>query len=357
MSKIPYMPLYVGDYEADTAHLTLVEDGVYTRLLRLCWKSPECMIPDDETWLFRKLRATTEDEKEIVRTIVAEFFQRKGGRVFQKRQIEEYNRVSEIYDARSAGGKKSAKVKALKKQENGSSSVDAEFEQNANSDDADVEQCSNSGETEFEQNANTVSTTRTRTRTKEEEKEEEGAQAREPENSNFAESEPAMQQASPPDRRPEPPNLSPGFLDDLRQAVGVPPATPPPYWSSPGLDAHAARWIEVHGLTEDQIIAAARASRGRNPEPPDGPKALDAWIATTAKGLQGAAEVKPGKAPAQPKATTTPTTPEERMKFYAEWINSDKVCPPSVISTHMAAMLLAAKLVTKERLRERGIAA
>lgn len=32
------------------------------------------------------------------------------------------------------------------------------------------------------------------------------------------------------------------------------------------------------GLTEAEIIAEAKASRGKNPEAPDGPKALDRWM-------------------------------------------------------------------------------
>ena len=31
---LPYFPYYVDDYEADTAHLTIAEDGAYIRLLR-----------------------------------------------------------------------------------------------------------------------------------------------------------------------------------------------------------------------------------------------------------------------------------------------------------------------------------
>ena len=35
MSQLPYFPLYPTDFEADTSHLTLEEDGAYNRLLRL----------------------------------------------------------------------------------------------------------------------------------------------------------------------------------------------------------------------------------------------------------------------------------------------------------------------------------
>ncbi|MCP5097247.1 MAG: YdaU family protein, partial [Chloroflexi bacterium] len=35
--SLPYFPMYPTDFEADTSHLTLEEDGAYNRLLRLMW--------------------------------------------------------------------------------------------------------------------------------------------------------------------------------------------------------------------------------------------------------------------------------------------------------------------------------
>ena len=56
MPELQYMPFYVGDYDKKTAHLTIEEDGVYNRLLRLCWQSPGCTVPDNKAWLIRHLR-------------------------------------------------------------------------------------------------------------------------------------------------------------------------------------------------------------------------------------------------------------------------------------------------------------
>jgi hypothetical protein len=175
------------------------------------------------------------------------------------------------------------------------------------------------------------------------EKEEEDAQARGL-NLDFSEADSAPQ------------NLTAGFLDDLRQAVGVSAAEPPPFWQEPGLSAHVAAWITHHGLTQDQIIAAAKASRDRNPEAPDGPKALDRWMERAGVSVRTAGSITPGKG--QRADTKPPPTPQERLAFYAEWVNNPaKVCPPSCISTQTAQALLAANLVSMETLRKRGIAA
>lgn len=44
--------------------------------------------------------------------------------------------------------------------------------------------------------------------------------------------------------------------------------------------------------------------------------------------------------------------PEERLRLLAEWINSGKHVPPSMITNTKRDELLAAGLVTRERLRQ-----
>lgn len=70
LSTHPYIPLYVDDYDAATAHLTPAEDGVYMRLMRLCWRTPGCSLPLDPIHLATQIRAPVE----IVRAMLAEFF-------------------------------------------------------------------------------------------------------------------------------------------------------------------------------------------------------------------------------------------------------------------------------------------
>ena len=58
--SLPYFPFYVSDCNSKTVHLTLEEDGVYNRLLRLLWVSPECQVPSEDKWLIRHLRVSHE---------------------------------------------------------------------------------------------------------------------------------------------------------------------------------------------------------------------------------------------------------------------------------------------------------
>jgi hypothetical protein len=78
--SLPYFPMYPTDFEAKTSHLTLAEGGAYNRLLRICWMTPGCTIPVDETWIMRRVRAHTDDDKAAVRAILAEFFDVENGR-------------------------------------------------------------------------------------------------------------------------------------------------------------------------------------------------------------------------------------------------------------------------------------
>ncbi len=101
MKNLPYMPLFVADYEADTAHLSFEEDGIYNRLLRLCWRTSGCSIPDDPMWIARRVRCGMDQYHEAVEPILKEFFTRENGRVFQKRLRLEWRRA-EVVSARKA---------------------------------------------------------------------------------------------------------------------------------------------------------------------------------------------------------------------------------------------------------------
>lgn len=104
--SLPYIPLYVDDYEAATAHLTIEEDGAYNRLLRLCWRTPGCSVPDDPKWIMRKMRVSADDYYRVVEPIIDEFFTRGMGRVFQARLQLEQQRAESTHQKKSDAGKK-----------------------------------------------------------------------------------------------------------------------------------------------------------------------------------------------------------------------------------------------------------
>lgn len=115
--SLPYIPLYIDDYEADTAHLTILEDGAYNRLLRLLWRSPGCVIPDDDAWIFRRMRAHTDEEKAAVITVIGEFFERKAGRITSPRLLREFKKADETSRKRSDAGKRGGRPKVTEKKE------------------------------------------------------------------------------------------------------------------------------------------------------------------------------------------------------------------------------------------------
>lgn len=115
---MPYMPLYVTDYEGDTAHLTIEEDGIYMRLLRLLWRTPGCTIPDDPDWVARRMRVDREYYDAKVAPIIEEYLHRADGRIHSKRLSAEYAAAHDTHEKRSAAGKRGVETKRRKSAEN-----------------------------------------------------------------------------------------------------------------------------------------------------------------------------------------------------------------------------------------------
>lgn len=128
--SLPYFQLYVDDYEAHTAHLTLEEDGAYMRLLRLCWRTPGCSIPADPDWISRKMRIQASDFDRLVAPILAEFFAIKAGRYHSPRLTKEAQKASEQHEKRQRAGSKGGIANALKRNETDSSNAIAYQNQN-----------------------------------------------------------------------------------------------------------------------------------------------------------------------------------------------------------------------------------
>ena len=89
-----YFEHHIGDYDQATAHLSAVEDGIYSRLIRW-YMASEGPLPLDLTAIQRRVRAHSRDEKNAVKTILAEFFVQCDEGFHQHRCDEEIARFKE----------------------------------------------------------------------------------------------------------------------------------------------------------------------------------------------------------------------------------------------------------------------
>ncbi|MFM7008720.1 MAG: YdaU family protein [Betaproteobacteria bacterium] len=100
---INYYERHLGDYAKDTAHLSLLEHGVYTILLDRVY-STESGIPDGQK--YRLARARTEDERQAVDVVLDEFFHLSEGVWFNQRAEDEISKASARITAAQENGKR-----------------------------------------------------------------------------------------------------------------------------------------------------------------------------------------------------------------------------------------------------------
>ncbi len=79
---------HIGDYLKDTGHLTLLEHGVYSRLLDLYYLNDGPLTASEST-IARKLGARTDDEKWAVNAVLEEFFTVREDGAFVHKRCEE----------------------------------------------------------------------------------------------------------------------------------------------------------------------------------------------------------------------------------------------------------------------------
>jgi uncharacterized protein YdaU (DUF1376 family) len=250
---LAYYPFYAERYEAATAHLTLLEDGAYNRLLRLCWRSPGCKMPNDMDWIYRKARAVTDDDRGVIDAVIDEFFTRKGGKIYSARLLKEHVKSDVAHSKRVSAGSKGGTAKARKIKEI--------------------------------VHSNAV------------------AMPKQPE----PEPEPYKEEAAAvsADMR-EADNLHAAVM----AAVGLNNGRMPTHWMPPAATMHVNRWVTDLGLSPAEIIDAARNSRKRHDKPPGGPMALDGVMERLAA-VKQAPTMTPGQSPAR----GTPHAQTERRAF------------------------------------------
>lgn len=109
-----YYSHHIGDYRRDTAHLSLLEHGVYRQLLDMYYLSEE-PIPEETEVVFRRLCARTEEEKKAVITILKEFFKVENGWAHKRcdEQIHEYQSKAERARTNGKLGGRPSKTKEV----------------------------------------------------------------------------------------------------------------------------------------------------------------------------------------------------------------------------------------------------
>jgi uncharacterized protein YdaU (DUF1376 family) len=106
MAALPYMPLYVADYLADTAHLSTQAHGAYLLLIMNYWQRGEALPCEDRK--LARIARMTDEEWAGVRDDIADFFTDENGFWRHGRIEAELNKVREKSEKASSAGKASA---------------------------------------------------------------------------------------------------------------------------------------------------------------------------------------------------------------------------------------------------------
>jgi uncharacterized protein YdaU (DUF1376 family) len=96
-----YFELHLGDYEAATAHLSMLEDAAYCRMLRIYYRT-ERPLPADIKQVCRLVRAASKPERDAVQQVLDDFFTLQADGWHQARCDEELQRFQEGEPEREA---------------------------------------------------------------------------------------------------------------------------------------------------------------------------------------------------------------------------------------------------------------
>ncbi len=106
------MPLYIGDYLADTMHMNCVQHGAYLLLLMHQWRSGP--LPNEDAQLSAIARCDLATWRKVVAPVVRPFFDLDHGRLSQKRLAAERDKADLIVSKRAEAGRKGAAAKHQK---------------------------------------------------------------------------------------------------------------------------------------------------------------------------------------------------------------------------------------------------
>ncbi|HLJ64142.1 MAG TPA: DUF1376 domain-containing protein [Stellaceae bacterium] len=111
------MPFYIGDYLADTLHLTRDQHGAYILLIFAYWRRGR-PLPDDDGQLAAIAKAAPAEWRRGLRAALAPFFRIADGEWHHKRIDFELARAQSVSQARARAGAKGAAKGAAKRLQN-----------------------------------------------------------------------------------------------------------------------------------------------------------------------------------------------------------------------------------------------
>jgi len=101
------MPLYIGDYLADTQHLTPLQHGVYFLLIMAYWRNGG-PLPDENNSL-RMITKMSRSEWKKMRPTMEHFFEISDGQEWRHKRIDaELEKAETLANARRSGGNMTA---------------------------------------------------------------------------------------------------------------------------------------------------------------------------------------------------------------------------------------------------------
>lgn len=110
MAAVPFMPLYIADYMADTAHLTTVEHGAYLLLIMTYWQRGEAL-PDDDKKLARIVGLQGRNWKRV-RAEIEPFFDFRDNKWVHQRIERQLAAMRSQSRSNSLNGKKGGQARA-----------------------------------------------------------------------------------------------------------------------------------------------------------------------------------------------------------------------------------------------------
>jgi uncharacterized protein YdaU (DUF1376 family) len=117
MADFPAVPFYMDAYLADTTHLTTEEHGAYLLLLFATWRSPDCSLKDDDTFLAQVAKVSLDRWNKRLKPVMLPFWQVKDGRWTQKKQQSVREKLGVIAEKRAKAARQGREAKPVPDQE------------------------------------------------------------------------------------------------------------------------------------------------------------------------------------------------------------------------------------------------